>query len=177
MILIPKIVEIWAYGFFSIIGILISYYLGVFEGAHYMPTTNEIVIQMLTMAELKPGDKLVDIGSGDGRILIAAAQQGIESVGYEINPLLVLWSRSRIKRAGMDTLARVYIKNFWGVNFSEFSVVMVYGIPHIMSSLEKKLDRELKPGARILCNSFPLPSKSRLGNDLKEGSITRYSVK
>jgi cyclopropane fatty-acyl-phospholipid synthase-like methyltransferase len=118
MILIPKIVEIWAYGFFSIIGILISYYLGVFEGAHYMPTTNEIVIQMLTMAELKPGDKLVDIGSGDGRILIAAAQQGIESVGYEINPLLVLWSRSRIKRAGMDTLPCTSIyKEFLGSKF------------------------------------------------------------
>jgi cyclopropane fatty-acyl-phospholipid synthase-like methyltransferase len=169
--------EIWAYGIFSILGILISYYLGVFEGAHYTPTTNETVTRMLKMAELQPGDKLADVGSGDGRILIGAAQKGLESVGYEINPALVFWSRTLISRAGVSTLAKAYTKNFWNINFSKFTVVTVYGLPHMLKPLQKKLERELKPGSRVICNTFPFLTKNELWEVTKESNIYRYVKK
>jgi cyclopropane fatty-acyl-phospholipid synthase-like methyltransferase len=151
---------ILTYAIISVLALVIAYYLGIFTGAHYVPTTDKTVERMIRMAKLVPGEKLTDIGSGDGKILIAAAKLGVESVGYEINPLLVLWSRARIARAGLKGKAKVYWKSFWNVDLSEFSVVTVYGIPHIMATLEKKVSKELAHGSRVVCNSFPLPNKS-----------------
>ncbi|MBI5152062.1 class I SAM-dependent methyltransferase, partial [Candidatus Peregrinibacteria bacterium] len=100
-------------------------------------------------------EKVVDLGSGDGRVVIAFARKGIEAHGYEINPILVWLSRKNIKKAGLKKKAFIHTKNFWTNNFSKFDIVVIYGISHIMRMLERKLQKELKPGSRVICCIFP----------------------
>jgi len=127
-------------------------------GAPYVPTRPEGVAKILNCCEVRPGMKAADIGSGDGRILIALARAGAEAHGYEINPLLVWWSRRKIREAGLEGKAFVYRQNLWRTDFSSYEVVTLFGITHIMWHLERKLRRELKPGARAVSISFSFPS-------------------
>src|SRR5271168_2992410 len=114
-----------------IILLLVIYFLGrpIIRGAIYFPTSTRSVEIMLRFADVKPGDKLVDLGSGDGRILIAAAKAGAEVVGYEINPILVRRSRRSIARAGFGGRpaesgnAVVHWESFWRADLSQFDVV------------------------------------------------------
>jgi cyclopropane fatty-acyl-phospholipid synthase-like methyltransferase len=145
------------YGLIAVGALVCAYFLGIFTGAHYVPTSDERVERMLRLAKIKPGEKLVDIGSGDGRFLIEAAKQGADAVGYEINPLLIPWSRVRAHRAGVSNNVRIYWRDFWHQDFSDFDIVTVYCIPHMMARLERKLLRELRPGARVVSNAFPFP--------------------
>ena len=103
------------------------------------------------------GKKVVDLGSGDGRIMIAYAKSGASVRGYEINPLLVIAARNNIRKAGLQFKAQAYWKSFWNQNLSDADIVTIFGVPHIMASLEKKLQTELKPGARIFSIAFPFP--------------------
>lgn len=137
---------------------LAAYFLGLLNGALYIPTDDDTVRRMLSVAELKPGDRLVDLGSGDGRLVIAAAKQGIEAKGYEINPILVWLSNRTIRKEGLQDLASVEWKDFWSADMSRYNIVMVFGIAHIMKRLERLLKKELQPGSRIVCNLFSFPT-------------------
>lgn len=127
-------------------------------GAPYVPTNNRGVAKILECSEIAPGMKIADLGSGDGRILIALAKAGAIAHGYEINPFLVWYSRYMIRRAGLQDKAFVHWKNIWGVNFSDYQVITLFGITHIMHRLEKKLRQELKSGARVVSVSFSFPT-------------------
>jgi cyclopropane fatty-acyl-phospholipid synthase-like methyltransferase len=146
------------YGLIVVIALLGGYLLGIFTGAHYVPTPDEKVARMLRLAQFRRGERLVDIGSGDGRLVIEAARQGAKAYGFELNPALVWWSRRKIRAAHMEREAQISWKDFWYQDFSSFDVVTVYGISHIMGSLEKKLLHELHPGSRVISNTFPFPS-------------------
>lgn len=113
---------------------------------------------MILLAKPKQQEKAVDLGSGDGRIILALAKLEIEAHGYEINPLLVWWTNYRIKKLTVQQYAFAHLKSFWNVTLGDFDVVFVYGMPHIMRELENKLQKELKPGSRIVSNSFPFPT-------------------
>ncbi|XP_048466806.1 ATP synthase subunit C lysine N-methyltransferase isoform X2 [Rhincodon typus] len=101
------------------------------------PAQVETVLQMLKGRR----GKLVDIGSGDGRIVIAAAKQGFRAVGYELNPWLVWYSRYKAWQEGVHHNTRFYISDLWK-----------------MTSLEEKLQRELRSNARVVACRFPFPS-------------------
>ncbi|MBV95575.1 hypothetical protein ESR_17993, partial [Eschrichtius robustus] len=74
---------------------------------------------------------LVDIGSGDGRIVIAAAKEGFTAVGYELNPWLVWYSRYCARREGVQASAKFYISDLWKVTFSQYSNVVIFGVPQM----------------------------------------------
>ena len=126
-------------------------------GAPYATVAPNRIETMIKLLKLKKGDKLVDLGSGDGRIVIAFAKLGIEAHGYEINPVLVAWSRFRIRQLGLHKNAFVHFKSYWLEDLSGFDGVTVYGIAHMMGRLERKLKKELSPGSRIVSNYFQLP--------------------
>ena len=128
------------------------------SGAPYVPSRREAVDKILRVSSVKPGEKTVDLGSGDGRIVVAMSKAGAEAHGYEINPLLVWWSRGAIRRAGLQDKAFIHWGDFWKADFSPYRVVTVFGITHIMRRLESKLARELTPGARAVSNAFRLPT-------------------
>jgi hypothetical protein len=136
-------------------------------GVPFVPSRKKAINNILQLAQIKPGEKTVDLGSGDGRIVVTLAQKGAVVTGYEINPVLVIISRIIIRRSGLSKLAHVYFQNFWNKNLSGFELVTIYGLPKIMDRLETKLDNELKPGARVISNTFIFPNwkyKKRVGN-------------
>jgi len=140
------------------LAILFIFIFPIVRGAPFVATKKEAVEKIIALGGVREGDTTIDIGSGDGRIVIACARRGAMAHGYEINPLLVWVSKQNIKRAGLTKNAFIHWANFWWKNCSRFDVVTIYGMPHLMKSLERKLRRELKPGSRVVSNSFPFPT-------------------
>lgn len=138
-----------------IIVLYVIYFL--IQGAIYLPSSPLAIQTMLELSKVKKGNKVADLGSGDGRVAIAFAQKGALVDGYEINPLLVLISRRNIKKNNLESKINIHFQSFWGINLSGYNTVIVFGIDHIMKRLKKKLFKELKPGSKILCNLFPFP--------------------
>lgn len=132
--------------------------LPILRGAPFVPTRKERIEKALKLAGIKPGQKIVDLGSGDGRILLAAAKKGAKARGFDINPLLVWATKRAIKKQGLRDLAVCQWKNFWWQDLSCFDIVFVYGLSHIMKGLGKKLQRELKPGAKVVSLIFQFPN-------------------
>lgn len=122
-----------------------------------MPILKYGLDKMIEFADIKPGQKAVDLGSGDGRIMIALAKAGAIVHGYEVNPLLVLWTRRKIKKEGLEGKAFAHLKSFWNEDLSSYDVVTLFGVRKIMARLEEKLDKELKPGAKIISFGFSFP--------------------
>lgn len=109
----------------------------VFFGAPYLPTKKKTVEDVFRLADIRPGQTLLELGSGDGRLLLAAARQGTYAIGYELNPLLVLWS-------WLITLRyRKYVKihwgNYWLAKWSKTDVIYVFLLQKYMSKLDKKI--------------------------------------
>jgi len=146
--------------FFITLGFLNSVIPFLFWGAIYVPTKKDKVEKMIKLLNVKPGERAVDIGSGDGRLVIALAKAGAIATGFEINPFLVKIARRKIKKAGLEGKAFIYCKNFWKEDFSPYGAVSLYGMSHIMKGLEKKLKKELKKEARIVSNTFSFPNWS-----------------
>ncbi len=120
----------------------------------YFKTSRYRVETMVELADAKPGQKAADLGSGDGRIVIAFTKTGIETHGYEIDDELRKLSEQNIKEAHL-TNAFIHNKDFWEEDLSQYDIICIYPMPTIMGRLERKLQEELKPGARVLLNYFP----------------------
>ncbi len=126
-------------------------------GAIYFPSKPTAVNQMLKLAQVGHKDTLVDLGSGDGRILIAAARRGTKAIGYEISPFLVWQSRRHIHQAKVDKLAKVYWKSFWKADFSQANIITVYLFPHLMKRLQRLLEKKVNHPIRLVANNYPFP--------------------
>jgi methyltransferase family protein len=121
----------------------------------YYPTPPETVAEMLRMAKIKKGDVLYDLGSGDGRIPIAAATgYGIRAVGIEIDPKLVTEAAEKARLANVSWLVRFRNEDMFRVDVSEATVVTLYLSEKLNVLLRPKLLRELRPGSRILSHDF-----------------------
>jgi SAM-dependent methyltransferase len=130
--------------------------VAIFKGAAPIPSRRSTVTSMLRLAELSPGQKLYDLGSGDGRILFAAAKQGAECTGFEINPFLYWYTRIRAWLARASKV-RVLRADFWNKPIGEADVVTVYLVPSAMARLQAKAKAEMKPGTRIIAGVYPFP--------------------
>ena len=127
-------------------------------GGPYVPSRPERVDIMIAMAKLQPSDKTCDFGSGDGRVVIAAAKAGAGmNVGYEVHPGLVRSSRWNIKRAGVADKTKIFWKSMWKADVHDVTVMFLYQIPYAIGKIGRKLKEELPPGARIVSNGFILP--------------------
>ncbi|HXL09289.1 MAG TPA: class I SAM-dependent methyltransferase [Candidatus Bathyarchaeia archaeon] len=125
--------------------------------APFVPSPQEVVDRMLELAEVSEGDLLYDLGSGDGRIVIAAARRyGARAVGFEIDPVLVTDSQRNIKEAGMEHLAEIREQDIRTVDFSPASVVTMYLYPGANLRLRAALMRQLKPGSRVVSHDFSM---------------------
>jgi hypothetical protein len=123
----------------------------------YVPTPNEVVNQMLELADVSGDDVLYDLGSGDGRIPITAAQKyGTRGTGVEIDPELVEESRANAENAGVSERVEFLQQDLFQTDLSEATVVTLYLLPEVNLELRSKLLRELEPGTRIVSHDFDM---------------------
>lgn len=159
------------YFVFGIIILVLLYFTLI--GPPFVSSVPWVVKNALKIADVKKGDVAVDLGSGDGRIVIALAKAGAQAHGIEINPVLVWWSRYRIKKAGLSGKAFVHCHSLWDADLSKYNVVMIYGLPYMFEKLEGKLQKELKPKSRIVSFSFPFKTWKPVKTDT---SVYLYKV-
>lgn len=121
----------------------------------YVPTPQDIVNKMLELANVKSDDVVYDLGSGDGRIVITAAQKyGAHAVGVEINPDLYRQSSARIKELGLDDRAYIICEDMFDVSVHRATVVMLYLLTSFNEKLRPKLDTQLRPGHALFVMIF-----------------------
>ena len=125
--------------------------------APFITTPEDVVERMLALAGTGPSDYVIDLGSGDGRIVIAAAKlHGAKGLGLEIDGKLVEVSRENAKRAGVSVLAQFEERDVLQADLSRASVVTLYLLPSLIDRLQPKFLDELRPGSRIVSHSFPM---------------------
>jgi SAM-dependent methyltransferase len=117
----------------------------------------EVVDRMLRLAEPRPGELLVDLGSGDGRIVIEAAKRyGARGLGVDIDPALVARATENARRAGVDALTRFQVQDFFETDLRGASVVTMYLLPEVNLKLMPRLLQDLKPGARVVSHDYEM---------------------
>lgn len=123
----------------------------------YVPTPNEVVEEMLQLANVGKDDVVYDLGSGDGRIVITAAQKfGARGVGVELDADLVQESIDNASKAGVSDRTRFIRQDLFKADLSDATVVTLYLLPSINNQLRPKLLKELKPGTRIVSHNYTL---------------------
>ena len=124
---------------------------------HFVPSLNSVVDAMLEMARVTSEDVVYDLGSGDGRIVIKAAQlYGARGVGVELDAELVEEARKKAVEAGVADKVRFIQADLFRTDLSEATVVTMYLLPSMNARLQPKLLDELAPGARIVSHRFPM---------------------
>jgi SAM-dependent methyltransferase len=123
----------------------------------YVPTTDQAVEAMLKLAGVTKSDIVYDLGCGDGRIVIAAAKMfGARAVGIDINPVRIGEAKENAKKAGVENLVRFEENDLFEANFKEATVVTLFLLPNINLKLRPKLLQDLKPGTRVVSNTFDM---------------------
>jgi hypothetical protein len=128
--------------------------------APYVATPWSIVDAMLTLADVGPGDFVIDLGSGDGRLVITAVTKYGARGGYgvDIDPALVRLANANAAQAGVADRVRFEERDLFTADVHEATVVTVYLLPKVMARVERKLQAELAPGARVVVNDYPFPT-------------------
>jgi ribosomal protein L11 methylase PrmA len=134
----------------------------------FAPTNRKLVEIMLDTAKVGPDDFVIDLGSGDGRIVITAAKDyGAQGFGVDINPWCVREASKNAKAAGVDDRVQFFERNLFDTDFSRATVLTTYLRPDAMALLKPRLLAELKPGARIVSHDFDMgddwPPDSEVG--------------
>ncbi len=123
--------------------------------APFVATPQEVVDQMLRMAEVRKDDVVYDLGSGDGRIVITAARRyGARGIGFEIDPKLVRLSRENARRAGVEHLVEFREEDVMTVDLSPATVVTLYLFPEANLKLRPRIQTQLRPGSRVVSHDF-----------------------
>ncbi|MEL9991684.1 MAG: class I SAM-dependent methyltransferase [Thermoproteus sp.] len=121
----------------------------------FVPTPEVVVRRMLQLARVRPGEVLYDLGSGDGRIVIMAAKEfGAYAYGIEIRKDLYEQSMAKIRDLGLEGRARIINTNFFDADISDADVVTMYLLTSVNERLKPKLEKELRPGTRVVSHDF-----------------------
>jgi ribosomal protein L11 methylase PrmA len=135
--------------------------------APYISTPYPVVEAMLKLAHVGKKDLIIDLGCGDGRIVIEAAKRyGARGIGIDVNPARVAEARANARREGVEQLVRFEEQNVYDTDLKEATVVTLYLLQNINLRLRPTLESQLKPGARIVSHSFDMgswkPNKKRM---------------
>jgi ubiquinone/menaquinone biosynthesis C-methylase UbiE len=123
--------------------------------APYCPTPESIVVKMLELGGLKPGEKMFDLGSGDGRIVIAAAQKfHADAIGVELDKDLCRQSLERIRKLGLEKTAQIVEGDILKQDYTSADLITVYLLPNSNDKVQPLLERQLKKGARVVAHDF-----------------------
>lgn len=145
-------------------------------GGVWFPTSRKHIRRMLEMAELKPGELVYDLGCGDGRVLIIAAKEfGAKGVGIEVDPLRFRIARWKVRRAGLEDRIELIQGTFNKQDISPADVVTLYLVQQMINRLAPRLVRELRPGTRLVSNTFIIPGLKVSRYD-RQGDLRLYTI-
>jgi len=123
----------------------------------YVPTPQEVVDRMLELAQVKKGDVVYDLGSGDGRIVVTAAKKyGVRAIGFEIDPERIKESTENIKKAGVGHLVEIRQQDIRTVDLAPASVLTMYLLPEVNLLIRPNIWKQMKPGSRIVSHDFDM---------------------
>ncbi|MGE5217483.1 MAG: SAM-dependent methyltransferase [Chloroflexota bacterium] len=144
----------------------------------YVPTPQEVVDRMLALAEVKKGDVVYDLGSGDGRIVITAAKKfGVKAIGFEIDPERIKESRENIKKAGVGQLVEIRQQDIRTVDLSPASVLTMYLLPEVNLMIRPNIWQQMKPGSRVVSHDFDMGDWKPLKTEaIKDGSSWEHTL-
>jgi hypothetical protein len=132
---------------------------GILQQAPFFTTPDEVVTRMLQLARTGPADTVLDLGAGDGRIVIqAAVGYGARGLGVELDPALVQRARESAGRAGVADRVRFRVEDLMRADLSDATVITAYLVPYQLERLEPRLLAGARPGTRIVTHYFALPS-------------------
>jgi hypothetical protein len=138
--------------------VVLPFGIGAFLGAPYLPILNRDSRRLLDLAGLKPGQTLIDLGSGDGRLLRAAASQGIRCIGYEINPYLVVASRIVCWR--YRKLVTIHTADFWRIKLPPADAIYIFAMDRYMARLDAKFRAEITRPTHVVSYIFKMPGRT-----------------
>jgi precorrin-6B methylase 2 len=124
----------------------------------YVPTPENVVERMLDLTDVESSDYVIDLGSGDGRIVIAAAKRGANGHGIDLDPQRIAEARENAKNKGVDDQIMFMEANIFDTDFSEASVITMYLLPSVNKKLRPKLIEKLQPGTQVVSHSFDMGS-------------------
>jgi tRNA G37 N-methylase Trm5 len=141
----------------------------------YVPTPQDVVERMLELAQVKKGDVVYDLGSGDGRIVITAAKKyGVKAIGFEIDPERIKESRENIKKEGVGNLVEIRDQDIRTVDLSPATVLTMYLLPEVNLMVRPNIWKQMKPGSRVVSHDFDMadwkPAKEVQIKDKSGGS-------
>jgi len=147
----------------------------------YVPTTEPAVAAMLKLAGVTKADVVYDLGCGDGRIVIAAAKTfGARAVGIDINPVRIGEAKENAKKAGVEKLVRFEENDLFEADIHQATVVTLFLLPQINLKLRPKLLQDLKPGTRVVSNTFDMgdwkPDKETIVPDTDDDSYLSHKL-
>jgi len=147
------------------------YFGGMGIGAPWLPVRKRDIKAAFDLVDVGANDLVIDLGSGDGRLLIAAAEKGAQVVGYELNPILCAISRFRLR--GFNAPCTVHRENLLKADISKATIIFFFGIHELMPRVAEKLKKEASPDVKIISFAFELPG---LVEVKKEGIARLYRL-
>lgn len=130
--------------------------ISFFLGPPFVPTPKYIVQEMLDLINISEKDILLDLGSGDGAILIEAAKRGTYSVGYEINPFLTFLTKLKARINRVHKNIEIHTQSYQKADMRNATIVFCYNLPRFMISVSKKIKKELPENSRVVSYKFPI---------------------
>lgn len=154
---------------FLLAAVAVMFGLAVLLGAPYVPTRRKTAQKALKILKLSRGQHLIDLGSGDGSMLVTAAKKGIRATGYEINPLLYLISKLRTRK--YRNLVEIKLADFWHTDLPDCDGIYVFLINRYMQKLDDKLSQEIASPTKVVSYAFKIPGKVP---EAEEGELYLY---
>lgn len=140
-----------------IAAIALAFAIPGISAAPYVPILGRDVNKLLDLSEIKSGQTLIDLGSGDGYLLRGAARRGVKCIGYEINPVMVIISKILCFR--YRKLITIHLANFWDTKLPPADAIYVFLMPGAMDHLDRKLGSEVKQKTTVVSYAFQIPGR------------------
>lgn len=156
--------------YFILFVLLFTFAYAGWRGAPWVPTQKKDLERFLKLADIKPGQKVYDLGCGDGRLLLAAAEAGGEARGFEISLLPFLLAQIKKYLHPRKSSVKISYKDIWRVDLSDADIVYFFLMPKAYPRLKEKFEKELKSGTKIIAYVWPMEGWTPSKIDKKEKS-------
>jgi hypothetical protein len=150
----------------------ISFSFVLINGAPYLPTLSKQIDAAIKLSGLKPGERIIELGCGDGRVLLAAAKAGLCGIGYELNPLLYVVAKLRL----WPYRQQIQVKwgDFWRQQWPRADAIYVFLLPRLMAKLEQNILSRPNAPNKVISFAFKFPGRKA---DKEKAGVFLYYLK